>query len=213
MHRHFCLDMSFPRFAWNTLLFSLAGLIPLLALFVALTPGFGDMLADGGPALGLFLRQVATNGLPVVFVVNYVAFFLFAWMNSADGPAPAAILLIDLPVRIVVFVALHAIIYVASARWFGSFGGSPATALQVVGPTLARSVFFENISGVYLYATMVGAIPLYASAIARAPRLAALARRIPGGWGDAVLAFAIFGVFVFGLTVLAAAIVQLQGGP
>jgi hypothetical protein len=34
-----------------------------------------------------------------------------------------------------------------------------------VAPTLARSAFFENVSGVYLYATLVSAIPLYVSVI------------------------------------------------
>lgn len=60
---------------------------------------------------------------------------------------------------------LHILIYVLSADWFGSFGESRATAVRVVAPTLARSAFFENISGVYLYATLVSAIPLYVSVI------------------------------------------------
>jgi len=34
-----------------------------------------------------------------------------------------------------------------------------------VAPTLARPAFFENISGVYLYATLVSAMPLHVSSI------------------------------------------------
>ena len=43
-----------------------------------------------------------------------------------------------------------------SADLFGSFNGSRATALSVVGPTLERSFMFGNISGVYLYALAPG---------------------------------------------------------
>ena len=76
MQRLFSLELPFSRFAWNTLVASLAGLLPLLVLFIAMTPDLAGHLAGGGPALSRFVRQVLTNGVPVVFVVNYVAFFL-----------------------------------------------------------------------------------------------------------------------------------------
>lgn len=82
MQRFFSLEMPFSRFAWNTMLVSLAGLLPLLAIFVALTPGFAAALSENEQALERFLRQVFTNGLPVVFVVNYVTFFLYASTNA-----------------------------------------------------------------------------------------------------------------------------------
>jgi hypothetical protein len=53
------------------------------------------------------------------------------------------------------------VIYPVSALLFGSFGGDPLQALRVVGPTLAQSAAFENLSGVYLYATLVSAVPLH----------------------------------------------------
>lgn len=167
MQRLFSLDLPFSRFAWNTLIVSLAGLVPLLALYITLTPDFARHLASGGAAFSRFLRQVLTNGLPVVFLVNYVGFFLYAKAQSdthlSRGPVP--VLALDVSVRIASFILLHLLIYVLSADWFGSFGGSRATAVRVVAPTLARSAFFENISGVYLYATLVSAIPLYVSVI------------------------------------------------
>lgn len=212
MHRLFTLDMPFLRFARNTALVSLAALGPLLVVYVISIPGFAAMLFDGGPALALFLRQIATNGLPVVFAVNFISFFLFAWMH--DRPRNAAnstlVLLIDLPLRLAVFVSLHAIIYALSADWFGSFGGSPATALRVVAPTLARSALFENISGVYLYATLASAIPLYAASIDRSRRLSAVAAILPGKLGAILLALMIFGVFVASLAGLASALVRIQ---
>tara|TARA_R110002074_G_scaffold369556_1_gene544305 strand:+ start:350 stop:1078 length:729 start_codon:yes stop_codon:yes gene_type:complete len=169
MNHLFDIKMPFWRFAANTLIVSCLGLLPLLLLYILLSPGFAGMLLDNRMALSRFLRQVVTNGLPVVFIVNYVSFFLYALMNDGQRSTnvPELILLIDLPVRIIVFVALHGLIYVMSADWFGSFGGDRWQALRVVGPTLVRSAFFENISGVYFYATMVSALLLYTTAIQR----------------------------------------------
>jgi len=173
--------MSSAQFLKNVLLFSLAALLPVLSVYILLSPGFAPALVAGGPALVRFLRQVVTNGLPVVFVVNYVSFFLFAFMQRTDRKHrdPAVFVLLDLSIRAVLFIGLHALIYVFSADWFGSFGGSRATALSVVAPTLARSALFENISGVYLYATMVSALPLYVSAIRACAHLSVSFRRKP----------------------------------
>ena len=101
----------------------------------------------------------------MVFAVNYVGFFVFAAIMDKPTAARSYRMLIavDLPLRVAVFVLLHAVIYVLSADWFGSFGGSRATALRVVAPTLARSALFGNISGVYLYATLLAALPVYAT--------------------------------------------------
>ena len=163
VQRLFSLDLPFFRFAWNTFLVSCAGLVPLLALYIALTPEFTQHLASGGPTLSRFMRQVLTNGLPVVFIVNYVGFILYATALSGKlfTRGPVLVLALDVTIRIACFCLLHVLIYLLSADWFGSFGGSRGTALRVVAPTLARSAFFENISGVYLYATLVSAIPLY----------------------------------------------------
>jgi len=222
MEKYFTLDMSATRFARNTFIVSLLSLIPLLLVYISLTPGFGPMLLGGGPALSRFLRQVLTNGVPVVFVVNWVSFFLFALLLSKRGRVRglALVFLIDLPARLVIFIFLHVVIYVVSADWFGSFGGSRLTALLVVAPTLARSALFENISGVYLYATLVSALPLYVTAIEQSllggdgspTWLGRLIRRLPGRSGAVLLALALFVLFVSVLTAVAAAIAQWQSG-
>lgn len=212
MQRYFAIQMPAIHFVRNTFVFSLLALVPPLLVFVALTPGFGAMLAGGGPPLERFMRQVITNGLPVVFAVNYVSFFLYAWIVSKPDQryGITLVLLVDMPVRVFGFIALHAVIYVLSADWFGSFGGSRATALRVVAPTLARSVLFENISGVYLYATLVSALPLYVTAIESSDRLGGLARRVAGRSGYVLAAVLMFGLSVLALTALAALIRALQ---
>ena len=213
MERYFALDMPAAQFVRNTLIISAIGLVPSLFLYVALTPGFASHLAGGGPALERFVRQIMTNGFPVVFVVNYTGFFLFAWMvaRRPDGQVRVLILLIDLPLRVALFIALHAIIYTISADWFGSFGGSRLTALRVVAPTLARSALFENLSGVYLYATLVSALPLYV-AVLRSFDRPRLFRRLPRMIGAVLTAIALFGFFAFALTVVATLIIRLQSG-
>lgn len=166
MDRYFSLALPIATFARNVAVVSLAALLPLLAVYVALQPGFAALLIDGGPALWRFLRQVATNGFPVVFIVNYVGFFLYARFTAKSPERRKGSILIctDMTVRVSLFILLHAVIYVVSADWFDSFGGSKETALRVVAPTLARSALFDNISGVYLYAALLGALPIYASA-------------------------------------------------
>lgn len=163
MQRFFATDMPASQFLRNTLIASLIGLTAMLVPYVAMTPGFGSMLAQGGPGLSRFLRQVLTNGLPVVFAVNYVGFLLIASSKARSSSHRVRMMALglDIPIRVAIFVLLHALIYVKSADWFGSFGGSRETALRAVAPTLARSAFFENLSGVYLYATLVCALPLH----------------------------------------------------
>lgn len=213
MERYFSTDMPGVHFVRNVLLFSLAALIPVLFLYVLLTPGFGSALLGGGPALGRFLRQVATNGLPVVFVINYVSFFLFAVAQQRTGRHrdPSMFVLVEIGIRVFLFFVLHALIYVLSADWFGSFGGSRKTALSVVAPTLARSAFFENISGVYLYATMVSALPLYIAAIKQSQVLRPYVRLGPRNFAVTILAILSFGLSVALLTVVAETIAYLQG--
>lgn len=213
MERYFSIELPGVLFLRNVLLFSLAALAPILLLYVLLAPGFAPALAAGGPALGRFLRQVMTNGLPVVFAVNYVSFFLFALTHRPAGRHrdPAGFLLLDVLLRVVLFLGLHALIYVFSADWFGSFSGSRETAISVVAPTLARSAFFENISGVYIYATLVSALPLYVSAIHQSATLKPFVSLFPRKSGVAMLALLSLLLAVVSLTLVAEAIVYLQG--
>lgn len=108
LDRLFSVHLPFTRFARNVALLSLAGLVPVLALYIALAPGLGPHL--WGPALGRFARQIVTNGLPVVFVVNALGLILFAQLR-ARRIAPLRALALDIPARIGAFVGLHLAIY------------------------------------------------------------------------------------------------------
>lgn len=214
MHRHFTFDMPAGRFARNTLIASLLGMVPLLGLYIVLTPGFAAQLLGGGDPLWRFLRQVLTNGLPVVFAVNYAGFLLFAWAFD-QGPAGRrmrVLPLIDPPLRVFVFIALHAVLYMVSAAWFGSFGGDRLTALGAVAPTLARSALFENISGVYLYATLLSALPLHAAALGGTQRRPGPPPHSLARTGPALAALGLFALSAMLLTVTAKLFIRLQSG-
>lgn len=175
LDRNFSVALPFSRFARNVLVLSLAGLAPVLALYIARAPGLGSHLMGSGEALMRFARQIVTNGLPVVFVLNALGLILFAQMR-ARRLAPLNALALDIPARLGAFIALHLAIYPASATLFGSFGGDPGQALRVVGPTLAASAGFANLSGVYLYATLASALPVHMALLAQvfAPRALSL---------------------------------------
>lgn len=208
---HFSIQMSGFQFLRNVLLVSMAGLVPPLVVFVFLTPGFAAALGQGGPAFMRFMRQVLTNGLPVVFAINYVTFFLYALSKEkSQGTDPVTFVVVDVFARLTLFFALHAVIYVLSADWYGSFGGSRLTAASVVAPTLARSAFFENISGVYFYATMVSAIPFYISVSGRSKALRKRFGLLPLNAGAIAFAVGLFAATAVFLTLLAQAIVHIQ---
>jgi len=136
-------------------------MLPFLIAFVALTPDFTTILMTNPTALSRFLRQVVTNGFPVVFIVNYIGFIVSSGLLRQVNRSALRHIFSGTFARAGAFVALHVLIYVFSADWFGSFGGDRWTALRVVGPTLARSYLFENISGVYLYALLPGIVITY----------------------------------------------------
>lgn len=181
--RYFAIDTPFWQFLLNTFVVSCLCLFPLLLVYVGLTPGFGPMLMGDGLALRLFLRQVVTDGLLVVFIVNYLGFFVFSVFTAPRGRHDREwlFLVIDPPSRAAIFVFLHGLIYFNSADWFGSFGGDHWQALRVVGPTLARSALFANLEGVYLYATISSALPVYAVVIDRLLSRRAAAHRTRSG--------------------------------
>jgi hypothetical protein len=162
---HFSTHLPAGRFLRNTVLLSLAGLLPVLGLYIARTPGFAGHLAGTEGTLGPFLRQILTNGLPVVVIVNWAALILFA-RARAGMMRPGAALGLDFAVRIGLFAVLNGAVFVASALVFDSFGADPAQALGALGPTLVRAAAFGNLAGVYLYATLVGALPLHMALIA-----------------------------------------------
>jgi len=163
--KHFSSQLPFGQFCWNLMVLSILSLLPFLIVFVALTPDFAKMLVTNPTALGRFSQQVITNGLPVVYIVNYIGFVASSGPLQRVNPSAPHKISLDSFARACTFVVVHILVYVFSADWFGSFGGDRLAALSVVGPTLERSYLFENLSGVYLYALLPGTVITYWVAI------------------------------------------------
>lgn len=213
--RHFDAGLPFTRFARNVILLSLAGLMPPLALFIALTPGFAAHLIGTDAALARLLRQILTNGLPVVFAINALSFILFAQASQREtapttAPAPGAgtMLAYDFLARTGLFIALHAVIYAGSAIMFGSFGADPGQALRIVGPTLVQAAGFGNLSGVYLYATLISALPLQLALAER--MLRGDAREAPAPIAPLALALGVIAAQFAALTLAAMMLARLM---
>ena len=99
-------------------------------------------------------------------MINYIGFISAHAFQTRLRQPPVRYLFLDGSIRAILFVVLHALIYVISADLLGSFGGDRLTALQVVGPTLQRAYAFESISSVYLYGILVGSYALYIAVLA-----------------------------------------------
>lgn len=163
--RNFRTQVPFSTFAWKCLLVSLVPCLALVPIYIATSPtAFWETLVSMPAARARLIRQLLTNGLPVIFAVNYVGFFLFATFSERRSLGIRYIAL-DALLRPILFVVLHVVIYALSADFYGSFGGDRAQGMRVVFPTLERSAFLENLSGVYLYSVLLPAIPLYVRAL------------------------------------------------
>ena len=204
LDRHFAAGQPAVRFAAKVMLVSLAGLFPAVALYIALSPEMAAHVMEGGPAGGRFLRQILTNGLPVVFAVNFVSFLLYAPMRAGQAN-PLRLAGFDLIARVGLFVAVHALVFWGSALAFGSFGGDPVQALRVVPPTLVQAAAFGNLSGAYFYATILGALPLHMAALAR------LLDRPESPWMALVFGILGFVSQALVLTMLSTLIIWFQG--
>jgi hypothetical protein len=202
--RHLSPHQPPGRFAVAVILLSLTGLAPMIALYVAFSPGMTGHILGSQGALRALLRQLATNGLPVVFVVNFISLLLFARLRD-QTIGPVRLVAADIGLRIGVFFGLHAVVFAGSALAFGSFGGDPVQALRVVAPTLLQAATFGNLSGAYLYATTLSALPLH---------MAAFARMLPRAAGRGVLlasGVATFALQAAVLTSIAFLFTALQG--
>lgn len=152
------------RFALRVLALSVATLLPVLALYLAQVPGMAAHVLGGGTASARFLRQVLTNGVPVIFVLTWATALVLA---RARAGGVLATLVLDATLRLALFAGGHAAVFAGSALVFGAFGGDPAQALRVVAPTLGAAAGFGNLAGVYLYAALLAALPLHITLLRR----------------------------------------------
>ncbi len=218
----FARDIGWLRFAVQSFVLSLIGMVLAAGFYIATYPALRMGLMDDPMLLNAFLRQVIASGLVTVFVINTIGFANYGAFvaRGNDGRSTAAVLGADLFTRGLLFVGMHVIIYYLAAEYYASFGGNTLLALQVVAPTLAGAAHMGNLSGVYLWATAISALPFFMVVLAQGTRgsgrlndllRAALSRlgRAPGkqarpGWPHLLLAILVFTAFAAALSLLAA---------
>lgn len=164
------------KFIRQVFFISLISLLVLLFVYVIRVPEILQQVRTrDGENLNWspIVRHILLNGLSVVFFVNYLSYFLYPWVirwfrRDASSGRVILIAVFDVLFRIVLYFVFSAIVYSLFATMFGSFGGSVTTAVSSVFSTFLYSVSLGNLAGVYFYAAMVGAFPIYTLAIARA---------------------------------------------
>ncbi len=170
------------RFIRNVFLFTIVSMLVLMLVYVPLTPGFFSSLSTEQLQRSIVFSQFLFEGLLATFVANYVGFSIFAARSSRDDFDPFKSLFVDVVAKILVYIMVTALIYVAYARIKGSFTGSDRAALEAVGPTIVGAAKFQNLSAVYLYSVCISSLPLYLVALARAmadyPRFSAAIRSV-----------------------------------
>lgn len=144
---------------------SAATLVVAAVVYLMTLPAYAPAFFGDPESLARFLGRLFSSGLVTVFLVGWVAGSVtggIAGRIAAAGPAGVlAFLLLDLTVRLAALVAITAATYVLFSQAAGSFGGSWQTAIGVVPATLAVALAFESLTSVYVYAALLGGVPLY----------------------------------------------------
>ena len=218
----FPADAGWVRMAAFSFIVSLIGLGLATGAYILTYPALRAGLMDDPMLLEAFTRQIIASGLLIVFVINVIGFANYRAFaaRGLEGRGTAAVLGVDLFTRGLLFFGMHVISYYLAAEYYGSFSGNTVFALQVVAPTLAAAAWLGNLSGVYLWATAISALPFFMVVLAQGTRgsgrldamiRAALTRlgrareaQARPGWPHLLLALALFVAFAFALSLFAA---------
>ncbi|MCC5979706.1 MAG: hypothetical protein JJU21_16725 [Salinarimonas sp.] len=214
-------DAGWLRLATTSFILSLVGLALATAAYILTYPALRVGLMNDPMLLNAFTRQIVASGLLIVFVINMIGFANYrAFVTRGnEGRSTAAVLGVDLFTRGLLFFGMHVISYYLAAEYYGSFGGNTVLALQVVAPTLAAAAWLGNLSGVYLWATAISALPFFMVVLAQGTRghgrlsdgirsaLSRLGRaqaqQARPGWQHCVLAILVFITFAVALSLFA----------
>jgi hypothetical protein len=162
---YFAGNLPAWRFVLNVFVFTIASMLLLMLIYVPLTPGFFSSLLVDQLQRSEVVTQFLLDGLTKTFVANYVGFSIFAMRSVRDDFDPLKSLFVDIVVKILVFIAATAAIYVAYAHINGAFTGSARRALLAVGPTIVTAAKFQDLTAVYLYSLCISSLPLYLTAL------------------------------------------------
>lgn len=167
-----------------------AGLGLLLASIFCLMaiPGYAVATFATPDSALRFLTRFGANAVVTVVLVCWASAAVSGHLAGrlATEGAPSVrprglvgLVIADLAVRFAALVAVTAASFSFFADVAGSFGGSARTALDAIPETLAYALGFRGLSGIYVYAALFSAFPLY---LALMVALSARSRVFAGLW-------------------------------
>ncbi|MEP1446353.1 MAG: hypothetical protein ABJK37_09615 [Paraglaciecola sp.] len=157
---YFLPKKGYTRFFKNVFTLTFASLLIALSLYTAKTVGLFDQLLTTG-----FLGQFFGNGFVVTYFVNLMVFLsypvLIEQISMSNARTSIFILILDVLIKILIFLALTALTYIFFADFYGAFGGSKLNALKSIPPTMHLAVQFNNLTSVYLYSIILSSFPIF----------------------------------------------------
>ncbi len=140
-------------------------------LYVVATPRLPVGFVTDAEALLRFAGRLVLSGLATVLLVDWAAAAVIGPLAPGIARArPAGVLgfmALDLATRLAALVVVTAATFALYAQAADSFGGSWRTALRVVPETLVAAFRLQGLSGIYVWAALLGGYPLALVLLAR----------------------------------------------
>ena len=160
LNRYFSFNDGPWKFLVNVALLTTVSLLFFLAIYTYRTIGLFDQLFTRG-----FIRQFLGNGFVVTFIVNAFALFSYRFMVRLLVTGSIAvnlwIVLIDLILKILLFIVATGFTYVVLASVGDAFNGDWLAALHAVPITISQAIRFRNLTSVYMYSLVMSSFPIF----------------------------------------------------
>ena len=157
--------LPWSHFLFNVLIFTSISMFTLLLLYLAQLNIHVFEYFTPGTESTAFWTAFFMDGFLKVFLVNYIAFsighYFLHRLKSFRVWVWLMAIVVDIFLKIVLFLLLTIISYYFFARLGLRFSGNTSEAINSVMPTLMHGLPFNNLSAVYLYSISISSLPLY----------------------------------------------------
>ncbi|MEM9311509.1 MAG: hypothetical protein AAGA34_08685 [Pseudomonadota bacterium] len=147
----------------NVLLLSALSLAAVNFVYWTNTGGFQNQFATGA-STRVFLSQLVFDGLLKVFIVNWIAMLAYesyiTRIASFGLVGCMGLVMMDVVLRLGLFLLVSAVIWSGFVAIFGSFQGDFQSAYEALPQTVRGATSFGNLTGTYIYANAIGALPM-----------------------------------------------------
>lgn len=161
MDKFFSRNVPTMKFVRNVALVSIVSISILLFIYIYTVKGLAAQLITEKFALYYFSRQIIFDGLPTVFIVNFISFNIYAGRTTEGREVSFASLVIDIVVKLITFLICTVFIYIFFTIFLHSDNNNITLALHSIGITLREAIFFHNLTSVYLYSVAISSLPIF----------------------------------------------------